>query len=132
MKIPRLAFAFVSAALLFASAVIAGDTPNKATVRINQSVTVDGKTLDPGKYTAQWSGEGQNVQVTLTRGKDTVATFAAQIRQEASPNPNDAIGTSEGPNGSKQLTSIYPDGKQFSIQIGDNNSTAPANASPSR
>ena len=72
-------------------------------------------------------GEGPNVQVTLTRGKNTVATFAAQIKQEASPNSNDAIGTSEGPNGSKQLTSIYPDGKEFSIQIGD--SAAPSSSS---
>lgn len=127
MKIPKLAFAFVSAALLLASAAFAGET-NKTTVRISQNVTVQGKSLDPGKYTAQWTGEGPNVQVTLTRGKNTVATFAAQIKQEASPNSNDAIGTSEGPNGSKQLTSIYPDGKEFSIQIGDSGA-APSSSS---
>ena len=127
MKIPKLVFAFLSVALLFVSAAIAGET-NKATVRLSQNVTVDGKTLDAGKYTAQWTGEGPNVQVTLTRGKDTVATFAAQIKKEASPNSNDAIGTSEGPNGSKQLTSIYPDGKEFSIQIGDS-AAAPSSSS---
>ena len=52
MKIPKLALAFVSAALLFASVTIA-DEANKTTVRINQKVTVDGKTLESGKYTAQ-------------------------------------------------------------------------------
>jgi hypothetical protein len=130
MKIPKLALAFVSAALLFSTAIIA-DEANKTTVRLNQKVTVDGKTLDSGKYTAQWTGEGPNVQVTILRGKDTVATFAAQIKQEASPNPVDAIGTTDGPDGSKQLTSIYPNGKRLSIQLG-NNGGAASNESPSR
>ena len=130
MKIPKLALAIASTALLLASAAFAAET-NKTTVRIDQNVTVEGKTLDAGKYTAHWSGDGPNVQVTLSRGKDTVATFAAQIRQEPGPNPDAAIGTSDGPNGSKQLTSIYPDGKRFSIQIGDNGA-APASASSSR
>jgi hypothetical protein len=130
MKIPKLVFAFVSTALLFASAAIAGDTPNKATVRINQSLTVDGKTIDSGKYTAQWTGEGPDVQVTLMKGKNTVATFAAQVKQEPSTNPDDAIGTTEGPNG-KQLSSIYPGGKRISLQLNKDAGT-PGNSSPSR
>jgi hypothetical protein len=130
MKIPKVALAFVSTALLFASATIANEA-NKTTVRINQKVTVEGKTLDSGKYTALWTGEGSNVQVTLLRGKDTVATFPAQIKQEGTPNPVDAIGTTDGPDGSKQLTSIYPNGKRLSIQLGSNGSAA-SNDGPSR
>ena len=86
MKISKLAAIFATAALFFAGAAISAES-NKTTVRIDQKITVDGKTLDSGKYTAEWTGEGPNVQVTLLRGKDTVATFAAQIKQEASPNP---------------------------------------------
>jgi hypothetical protein len=130
MKISRLALALVSAVLLFASFTLA-DEANKTTVRFNQKITVDGKTLDSGKYTAQWTGEGPNVQVTLLRGKDAVATFAAQIKQEATPNPTDAIGTTDGPDGSKQLTSIYPNGKRVSIQVGSSDTAAPG-GSPSR
>ena len=130
MKIPKLALAFVSTALLLASAAFAAEM-NKTTVHIDQNVTLQGKTLDAGKYTAEWSGDGPNVQVTLKRGKDTVATFPAQIHQEASPNADAAIGTTAGPNGGTELTSIYPDGKRMSIQIG-NNGAAPSNSSPSR
>jgi len=130
MKIPKLALALVSAVLLFASVTFA-DEANKTTVRFSQKVTVDGKTLDSGKYTAQWTGEGPNVQVTLLRGKDAVATFAAQIKQESTPNPTDAIGTTDGPDGSKQLTSIYPNGKRVSIQVGSSDAAAPG-GSPSR
>ena|SRR5215475_1186358 len=130
MKIPKLAFAFITTALLLASAAIAGEA-NKVTVHLGENVTVDGKTLEAGKYSAQWTGDGPNAQVTLLRGKNTVATFTAQIRQEPSPNPDDAVGTAPGPDGSKQLTSIYPGGKRISIQLGDN-SAAQSNASQSR
>ena len=94
MKLSRFAATLASAALLFASAAFAAEA-NKTTVRIDQKVTVDGKTLDSGKYTAEWTGDGPNVQVTLMHGKETVATFAAQIKPEATPNPVDAVGTTD-------------------------------------
>jgi|SRR5579863_7262615 hypothetical protein len=131
MKIPKIAVAFLSVALLFVSAAIAGEA-NKTTIRIDQKVTVDGKLLDSGKYTAQWSGDGPNVQVTLMKGKNTVATFAAQIKQEPSANPDDAIGTTDGPDGTKQLSSIYPNGKRMSLQLSNSGTAAPSNSSPSR
>ncbi len=130
MKIPKLALAFVSAAILFASGVIAAEA-NKTTIHIDQKVTVDGKILNSGKYTAQWTGDGPNVQVTLTKGKDTVATFPAQLKQEPSANPDDAIGTTDGPDGNKQLSSIYPGGKRISLQL-NKDGAAPSNSSPSR
>jgi hypothetical protein len=129
MKLSKLAVTFASAALLFASVAFAAES-NKTTVRIDKKVTVDGKMLDSGKYTAQWTGDGPNVQVTLLRGKDAVATFAAEIKQEATANPVDAVGTVDGPDGSKQLTSIYPNGKRISIQVAA--SGAGANGSQSR
>jgi hypothetical protein len=131
MKLSRLAMTLASAGLLFASAAIAADA-NKATFRIDQKVTVDGKTIDSGKYTAEWAGEGSNVQVTLHHGKETIATFAARINQEPTPNPDDAIGTTDGPDGSKQLTAIYPGGKRLSIQLGNSSAGAADASSPSR
>ncbi|HEX4381079.1 MAG TPA: hypothetical protein VH022_13645 [Candidatus Acidoferrum sp.] len=130
MKRSKLAAAFATAALFFAGVAISAEA-NKTTIHIDQKVTVEGKTLDSGKYIAEWTGEGPNVQVTLLHGKDTVATFAAQIKQEASPNSTDAIGTTDGPDGSKQLSSIYPNGKRISIQLA-NNGGAGSNSAPSR
>ena len=130
MKLSRFAATLASAALLFASAAFAAEA-NKTTVRIDQKVTVDGKTLDSGKYTAEWTGDGPNVQVTLMHGKETVATFAAQIKPEATPNPVDAVGTTDGADGSKQLISIYPNGKRMSIQLATNGG-AGSGSSPSR
>ena len=131
MKLSKLAAAFATVALFFAGVAISAEA-NKTTVRIDKKVTVDGKTLDSGKYTAQWTGDGPSVQVTLLRGKDTVATFAAQIKQEATPNSTDAIGTAANPDGSKQLTSIYPSGKRISIQLSDSGAAGSSGSSASR
>jgi hypothetical protein len=130
MKLSKLAAALATVALFFAGVAVSAEA-NKMTVRIDQKVAVNGKILDNGKYTAEWSGDGPNVQVTLLHGKDTVATFPAQIKQEASANNNDAIGTSDGPDGMKQLTAIYPGGKRISIQLGDNGAGS-SGSSPSR
>jgi uncharacterized phage infection (PIP) family protein YhgE len=131
MKISKLVLAFVSAVILFASGLVAAEV-NKATIRIDRKVTVDGKTIDSGKYTAQWTGDGPNVQVTLMKGKDTVATFPAQLKQEPTANPEDAIGTTDGPDGTKQLSSIYPGGKRISLQLNNKDGAASSNSSPSR
>ena len=117
MKLSKLAATLATVLLFFAGVAISAAEANKMTIHIDQKVSVNGKILDSGKYTAQWSGDGPSVQVTLLHGKDTVATFPAQIKQEGAPNTTDAIGTADGADGSKQLTSIYPNGKRISIQI---------------
>ena len=129
MKLSKLAAALATVALFFAGVAVSAEA-NKMTIHIDQKVTVDGKLLETGKYTAEWNGQGPNVQVTLMKGKNTVATFAAQIKQEPSANPDDAIGTTDGPDGTKQLSSIYPSGKHISIQL-NAGSAGPSNSSPS-
>jgi len=124
MKLSKLAAALATVALFFAGVAVSAEA-SKMTIHIDQKVTVD------GKYTAEWNGDGPNVQVTLMKGKNTVATFSAQIKQEPSANPDDAIGTTDGPDGTKQLSSIYPNGKRISLQL-TGGGDAPSNSSPSR
>jgi hypothetical protein len=130
MKLSKLAAALATTALFVVGVAVSAEA-NKMTIHIDQKVAVDGKILETGRYTAEWNGEGPNVQVTLMKGKNTVATFAAQIKQEPSANPDDAIGTTDGPDGTKQLSSIYPNGKRISLQL-NNGGAAPSNSSPSR
>src|ERR1700760_12696 len=119
MKLSKLAAVLATLALFFAGVAISAEA-NKASIHIDRQVKVDGKTLESGKYTAEWTGEGPNVQVTLMKGKNTVATFSAQIKQEPTANSDDAIGTTDAPDGSKQLSSIYPGGKHISLQLAAN------------
>lgn len=116
MKLSKLSLAFFGSALLLSSAALAGDS-NKASIQLYEKVNVEGKALNPGKYTISWDGSGPNVQVTVTQGKQTVATFAAHVTEQTTRNTEDAYGSSADTNGSRTLTAIYPNGKRFSLEL---------------
>jgi hypothetical protein len=129
MKLSKLSLAFFGSALLLSSAAFAGDS-NKASIQLYEKVSVEGKELNPGKYTISWDGSGPNVQVTVTQGKQTVATFAAHLTEQAARNTEDAYGSSADTNGSRSLTAIYPNGKRFSLEL-DAKSASQPSTSPS-
>ncbi|HKM67339.1 MAG TPA: hypothetical protein VJX70_09255 [Candidatus Acidoferrum sp.] len=126
MKLAKLSLSLLGAALLFSSAALANDS-NKSTLNLSDKITVEGKTLDAGKYTIVWDGAGPNVQVTVLRNKQTVATFPAHVVDQPARNTEDAYSANSEPDGSHSLTAIYPNGKRFSIALG----TAQAAAQPS-
>jgi hypothetical protein len=131
MKMSK-AFGFLfGAALLVSSAAVAGET-NKSSVQLDNKVVVEGKTLDSGRYTVEWSGSGSDVQVTLLRGKQTVATFPAHVTEQASANPQDAYSTTSEQDGSKTLTAIYPGGKRIALKIDHTQASQQSNASASK
>ena len=119
MKLSRVLTFLFGAALLFSSAAIAGEA-NKGTLRLSENVVIQGKALNPGKYTVEWDGSGPTVEVTLLSGKDKVATFPAHLTEQASPNVQDAYGTATEPNGSRSLTAIYLGGKRLVLQVDEN------------
>jgi ABC-type thiamine transport system substrate-binding protein len=121
-KISRISFAILGAALLCVSAAVAAGM-NKAKLNLTEKVTVAGKTLNAGNYNVQWTGDGPNVQVTLFRGKDTVATFPAQVTEGSTQNADNAYGAVQGPDGSRALTSIYIGGKHTILQLDQNSSS---------
>jgi len=116
MKLSKISLAFFGSALLLSSAAIAGDA-NKGSLQLYEKVNVEGKALNPGKYTITWDGSGPNVQVTVSQGKQTVATFSAHVTEQASRNNEDAYGSAAETDGSRTLTAIYPNGKRFSLEI---------------
>ena len=133
MRISKVPVLLFGAALLLSTSAFARDT-NKGTLNLSEKVTVDGKALDSGTYKVEWNGNGPSVEVSLIQGKQTVATFPAQLTDEATANPDNAYGATAGPDGSKALTSIYPAGKRFVLRVQDNaNATnQPSTAQPSK
>lgn len=125
MKLSKLALAFFGSALLFSSAVLAGDA-NKGSLQLYDKVNVEGKLLNPGHYTVTWEGAGPDVQVTVLEGKRTVATFPAHLTEQATKNTEDAYGSAAGTDGSRSLTAIYPNGKRFSLEIGQTAASQPS------
>jgi hypothetical protein len=116
MKLSKVSLAILGSALLFSSAALAGDA-NKGSLQLYEKVNVEGKAINPGKYTVTWEGTGPNVQVTVLQGKQTVATFSAHLTEQATRNSEDAYGSAAETDGSRTLTAIYPNGKRFSLEI---------------
>lgn len=116
MKVAKLSL-FLFAAALFASSAAFARESSKTSLRISETVTVDGKQLNPGQYTVSWAGSGSSVQVTILQGKQAVATFPAHLAEQGVPNPGSAYGTSTEPDGSHSLTSIYVGGKRTVLEL---------------
>jgi hypothetical protein len=131
MKLSKLSLTLLGSALLFSSAVLAGE-PNKGSLTLYEKITVEGKALNPGKYTIAWDGAGPNVQVTVLQGKQTVATFPAHVTEQAVRNTEDAYGSASETDGSRTLTAIYPNGKRFSLEIESKSASQPSTAPTSK
>ena len=118
MKTSRIATSLLGAALLFSVNAFAKEN-SKGALRLDETVTVDGTTINPGNYKVEWTGNGPDVQVSLVKGSQTVATFPAHVTEQASVPKADAYGSSEQPNGTKALTSIFFGGKHYALQLGN-------------
>jgi hypothetical protein len=116
MKLTKLSTAVFGAGLLLCSVAFAGE-PGKTSINLADKVTVEGKTLEPGRYKVEWTGNGHDVQVTVAKGNQQVASFQARVTEQATPNSVSAYGTSEAADGTKSLTSIYVGGKKYVLQI---------------
>jgi hypothetical protein len=131
MKLSTIAVTLFGAALLFSSSALAKDN-NKGTLKLAETVSIEGKSLNPGKYTVEWDGTGPAVQVSLVQGKDTVATFAAHLTEQATANSADAYGAATEPDGTKALTAIYLGGKHFVLQLEQAHAVQQSNTQPSQ
>jgi type 1 fimbria pilin len=131
MKVSKIATALLGVALLCSAGVRAADS-NKGTLHLNDKVTVDGTPINPGDYKVEWTGSGPDVQATILKGKETVASFPAHIAEQTSPNAANAYASSDQPDGAKKLTAIYFGGKRFSLQLERNASAQQTNTNPSK
>lgn len=116
MKMARLTIAVFGVALLCLASAFAGEI-NKGKLDLLEKVSVDGTPLDPGTYKVEWEGNGPTVQVTLLKGKQTVATFPAHLTQQAASNLADAYASTKEPDGSRSLNTIYVGGKPYVLEV---------------
>ena len=116
MKMARLTIALFGAALLCSASAFAGEI-NKGKLELAEKVSVDGTPLDPGIYKVEWEGSGPTVQVTLLKGKQSMATFPAHLTQQGASNSADAYGSTKEQDGSIALTAIYFSGKPYVLEV---------------
>jgi len=126
MKGSRNLVTLAGASLLLAASAFAAGT-GKGTLHLYESVEVQGKQLPPGDYKVEWNGEGPNVELSITSGRQTVASVPAQVVTVSEKNRTDGYGAKKSDDGKNALTEIFFHGKDFELRVGDQ-----ANAEPSR
>jgi hypothetical protein len=101
-------------ALLLASSAFASA---KASLQLNNPVTVNGTTLKPGDYKILWEGTGPNVEISIIQGKNVVVKAPARVVDLPAPAPNDAAVTEMHDGAPNSLTSLRFQGKKFSLDL---------------
>ena len=112
----------LGASLFLATAAFAGE---KATVKLYESVKLDGKTIAPGQYDVEWSGTGDNAQVSIRQGKETIATVPAKINSTKTAPASTGYSTKSETDGTKQLTGVFVAGKKYTLELGQEAAAAP-------
>jgi hypothetical protein len=116
MKLSRLSAAFLALYFLSAAGAVAGE-PNKKSLHIYEKVSIDGKELEPGDYKIEWDGSGSPVQLTILKGKQTVATVPATVVSAASSNVKDGYSVKSASGAIPALTQVFFAGQKFNLAI---------------
>jgi hypothetical protein len=102
---------------------------NKGDLQVLSPVTVSGKTLPAGEYSVKWDGTGQNVQLSILKGKNVVATTPARVVNLDQSSQGNVALVKSGSDGNRSLSEIRFDGKKYALQIGAEGSMAESGGS---
>ncbi|MCI0351874.1 MAG: hypothetical protein L0Z53_20835 [Acidobacteriales bacterium] len=75
--------------LTLALSAVAGE--NKGSFILPSAAQLDGKSLPAGEYKVRWEGTGPEVQVTVTQGKNTIATLPAKLADRSQKARRNAV-----------------------------------------
>lgn len=127
MRKTKLTASLLASSLLLAAGAFAGNT-NKGTLQVDETVTVGGKVLPAGNYKVEWVGSGPSVELSISKGRDTVATVPAQVLPIQKAFAGSGYSTNADQAGNKALTEIFFGGKKYELTIGG---ASAATAAPS-
>ena len=122
MKVSAKLYSVAAAWLLLGVSVFAAPA-SKGTLKLFDSVTVQGKQLPPGQYTVEWTGEGPNVQVSIAKGKNEVANTPARVVPVTQKNSNSGYTSAKLQDGQVALTNLFFQGQAYELQIAGQSAT---------
>lgn len=97
---------------LFSLSAFAAGTAGKASMSLTAPAQLAGKQLAPGNYKLQWTGEGNEVKVTvLNSNKKEVVTASAKLVDRPQAASDDAV--VKGEDGS--IKQVWFGGKKMSL-----------------
>jgi len=118
MRKTKITAGVLTFSLLLAASAIAGNS-NRGSLNVTETVTVGGKQLPAGKYQVEWAGSGENVEVSISNGKDTIAKVPAQVVPVMKAERESGYSTNTDQAGNKALTGIFFSGKKYQLSIGE-------------
>lgn len=82
---------FITALTLVLSLGAFAKSSNSGKFNLVQSARIGTTVLQPGHYTAEWSGPNDSLQVTILSHGKTVATAHGQLKELPNKSPNNAV-----------------------------------------
>jgi hypothetical protein len=102
---------------------------NKGSLHLEDRVTVAGKQLTPGDYKVEWNGTGQNVDLRIVNGRDTVVSVPARVVPESASTNSSGYATRQDADGSQELTQIFFGGRKYQLDLAGHNGSNSETAS---
>jgi hypothetical protein len=104
---------------LIVSLSLLADTNSKETrnISISDTVQVGSTHLAPGSYKVEWTGNGDNVQISILKGKKVMATSEGKIVQLPAPATYDAVVTKALDNNLRALDQIQFGNRKEALQL---------------
>jgi putative aminopeptidase FrvX len=129
MKVLKLLALAGMLSMVFPLASSASDTAakeQKKNVAVADTVVMAGKTLNPGQYKIEWSGNGPVVHVKFLQNGNPVVTVPAKVTQLAQKAPYDAVIENTKKNGSKTISQIEWNNQRETLTFGPQAQTSHA------
>ena len=116
MKYPKY-FAVVALFCLITTAGLFADSKSKDSGNLNlaNSVQVGSTQVAPGDYKVEWNGTGDNVQVSILKGKNVVATTEGKLVELPKKADNNSVTTKALDNNARALMEIQFDNRTESL-----------------
>jgi hypothetical protein len=101
-------------AVLLASSAFAS---NKGTLKVHETLEVNGQQLPAGEYQLRWDGTGSNVEVSFMQGKKEIAKTSARLVNLDKASDNDAALVDHS-SGKAIVTEVRFAGKKYALALG--------------
>ena len=113
--------------LALVPAVYGADASHPLT--LTKGVAVNGTAVQAGDYKMKWTGSGDNVDVSIARGKHVLATSPAHVVALDTAPAQDTLYYRQNADGSQSLSEVRCGGKKFAIVLGQQTASAAMSSS---
>jgi hypothetical protein len=84
----------------------------KTTIKLFQSVSLNGKTLAAGEYKVKWERHSADADITFSQGKQAITTVRGKFVEREKPSPYTAVVTKANSDGTETITELRFEGKK--------------------